>query len=63
MLALQLLLDKLNNGNIPINKTTWEQLQQGGPGQAGDNVTNINVMSGGAGGGKQVSRILSVMYS
>lgn len=35
MLALQVLLDKLNSGNLPMSKDMWEQLQSGvvkGPG-------------------------------
>ena len=44
MAALKLLLDRLNSGQIPINKSVLEQLQRGGDG--GDTttstLTNVN---------------------
>ena len=49
MLALQLLLDRLNSGNVPINKSVLEQLQKSGGGGGGGLMTETNTtnISGG----------------
>jgi len=55
MAALQLLLDKLNSGNIPINQTTMEKLQTGGAAGQHTDTTTTNVGVGKlSAGGKQV---------
>lgn len=51
MLALQMLLDRMNSGNMPISQEMWEKMQKGG--MAGGNVTNVNITSGRP--GKQVN--------
>jgi hypothetical protein len=54
MAALQLLLDRMNSGNVPINKSVWEQLQGSGDTKQGDSSqTNITNLAAGS-GGKQV---------
>lgn len=54
MAALQLLLERLNSGNIPINQSVWDQLQNGGDIKQPDSfTTNITNLPGGT-GGKQV---------
>lgn len=53
MAALQLLLDRLNSGDLPISQSMWEQIQKGGVVPEGGSVMNINRMPGGQ--GKQVN--------
>lgn len=53
MAALQLLLDRLNSGDLPISQSMWEQIQKGGVMPEGGSVMNINRMPGGQ--GKQVN--------
>lgn len=53
MAALQLLLDRLNSGDLPISQSMWEQIQKGGAMPEGGLVMNINRMPGGQ--GKQVN--------
>lgn len=53
MAALQLLLDRLNSGDLPISQNMWEQIQKGGVVPEGGSVMNINRMPGGQ--GKQVN--------
>lgn len=53
MAALQLLLDRLNSGDLPISQSMWEQIQKGGIVPEGGSVMNINRMPGGQ--GKQVN--------
>ena len=58
MAALQILLDRLNSGNIPINQSVWEQIQKGDTSPAGGSTTNI---TGGL-GGKQVGGAVNNRY-
>lgn len=53
MAALQLLLDRLNSGDLPISQNMWEQIQKGGVVPEGGSIMNINRMPGGQ--GKQVN--------
>lgn len=53
MAALQLLLDRLNSGDLPISQSMWEQIQKSGAMPEGGSVMNINRMPGGQ--GKQVN--------
>lgn len=55
MAALQLLLEQLNSGNLPISQNVWEQIQKGGVMPDGGSVTNINRLPGGR--GKQVGQV------
>ena len=52
MLALQMLLDKLNSGNIPLSQEQWDKMQSGQAAGMGVNTstttTNIVNTSGGA---------------
>lgn len=47
--ALQLLLDRLNSGNVPINNTVLEQLRKsgGGEGGAGVGLSSVNYTTSG----------------
>lgn len=55
MASLQLLIDRLNSGDLPISQSVWEQIQKGGAVPEGGSVTNINRLPGGH--GKQVNLI------
>lgn len=56
MSALQLLLERLNTGNIPVNQSVIDQLQKGGDIKHPDTyTTNITNLPAGT-GGKQVSK-------
>ncbi|KAH3741464.1 hypothetical protein DPMN_048189, partial [Dreissena polymorpha] len=63
MLALQLLLDRLNTGQIPISQTIYEQLRKDGGVEGGattsssSDTTNINFT--GPMGGSQMSRAVA----
>ena len=46
--ALQLLLDRMNSGNVPINHSILEQLQKSGGGDgAGMGLSNVNYTTAG----------------
>ena len=46
--ALQLLLDRMNSGNVPISQNILEQLQKSGGGDgAGMGLSNINYTTAG----------------
>ena len=55
MAALKVLLDRLNTGNIPLSKESWEKLQREPP--AGSSSSSVNIFHSG-GSGAQVRTLV-----
>lgn len=47
MASLKLLIDRLNTGNIPLSKETWEKLQHGAPDNGIHSTKKVYHVSGG----------------
>ena len=55
MLALQMLLDKLNSGNIPLSQEQWEKMQSGEAADVGATTsTTTNIVNTARGSHLQV---------